>query len=172
MGGSVSFQESFDARLKIINPSLEIIKKFVESHPPSLTPGIKELVVALKAKGCAVYLVSGGMLEIIEPVAKILDIPLENVYANRLKYFHDGKYAGFDTEAPTCRSGGKPQAVGLLKQKFGYKRVVMIGDGATDLEAAPPADAFIGFGGNVIRKKVEQGAKWFAMSMQELIDQL
>ena len=30
----------------------------------------------------------------------------------------------------------------------------MIGDGATDLAAAPPADAFIGFGGNVVRDTV------------------
>ena len=37
-----------------------------------------------------------------------------------------------------------------LKKTFGYKDIVMIGDGATDLEACPPADAFIGFGGNQV----------------------
>ena len=31
-----------------------------------------------------------------------------------------------------------------LKEQFGYQRVVIIGDGATDAEASPPADAFIG----------------------------
>lgn len=31
-----------------------------------------------------------------------------------------------------------------LKRQYGYKNLVLIGDGATDLEASPPADAFIG----------------------------
>lgn len=34
--------------------------------------------------------------------------------------------------------------INKLKEQFGYKKVVLIGDGATDLEASPPADAFIG----------------------------
>lgn len=32
----------------------------------------------------------------------------------------------------------------------GYKNLIMVGDGATDAEACPPADAFIGFGGNQV----------------------
>ena len=48
----------------------------------------------------------------------------------------------------------------------------MIGDGATDMEARPPADAFIGFGGVVVREKVKQGADWFVTDMQELINEL
>lgn len=34
--------------------------------------------------------------------------------------------------------------------RYGYKNLVMVGDGATDMEACPPADAFIGFGGNQV----------------------
>lgn len=55
-----------------------------------------------------------------------------------------GEYAGFDVNEPTCRSGGKSEVIKYLKQKHGYKNLVMIGDGGTDLEACPPADAFIG----------------------------
>lgn len=29
--------------------------------------------------------------------------------------------------------------ISLLKEKYGFKKIVMIGDGATDLEACPPA---------------------------------
>ena len=50
-----------------------------------------------------------------------------------------GAYAGFDTSEPTSESGGKPRVVKLLKEKFGHKSLVMIGDGATDMEASPPA---------------------------------
>jgi phosphoserine phosphatase len=31
----------------------------------------------------------------------------------------------------------------------------MVGDGATDMQAKPPADAFIGFGGIAVREKVK-----------------
>jgi phosphoserine phosphatase len=55
-----------------------------------------------------------------------------------------GEFAGFDENEPTSRNGGKAQVVRLLKEKHGYGNVVLIGDGATDLEASPPADAFIG----------------------------
>lgn len=75
-----------------------------------------------------------------------------------------------------------------------YCSVVMIGDGTTDLEACPPAvscyifcgraaivyvsfyvhyqDAFIGYGGNVVRQKVKEGSTWFVTDFQELIDVL
>ena len=36
------------------------------------------------------------------------------------------------------------------EQERGEYAQVMIGDGATDMEACPPADAFIGFGGNAV----------------------
>lgn len=55
-----------------------------------------------------------------------------------------GEYAGFDENQPTSRSGGKAEVIRRLKEQKGFKTVVHIGDGATDLEASPPADAFIG----------------------------
>lgn len=33
-------------------------------------------------------------------------------------------------------------------------------------------DAFIGFGGNQVREKVKQEAKWFVMGFQELTNEL
>ena len=50
-----------------------------------------------------------------------------------------GSYAGFDETEPTSQQDGKAQVVAYLKHLQGYQRVVMIGDGVTDLEACPPA---------------------------------
>ena len=58
--------------------------------------------------------------------------------------FLPGEYAGFDENEPTSRTGGKAVVIEFLKTQYNYQKVVLIGDGATDLEAAPPADAFIG----------------------------
>ncbi len=48
--------------------------------------GIPQLVKRLQARGTAVYLVSGGFRQIIEPIAESLGIPVSNVFANRLLF--------------------------------------------------------------------------------------
>lgn len=50
-----------------------------------------------------------------------------------------GEYAGFDESQPTAEGGGKGKVISMLKEQNGFENVVMIGDGATDLEACPPA---------------------------------
>lgn len=78
----------------------------------------------------------------------------------------DGSFKGFDANEPTSRDGGKAAVVKLLKESHGYSNVVMIGDGVTDMQARPPADLFIGFGGVVVREKVQSGADWFVKDFQ------
>ena len=45
-----------------------------------------DLVGALRDRGVAVYLISGGFREMALPVAKALGLPPENVYANRMHF--------------------------------------------------------------------------------------
>lgn len=52
----------------------------------------RELVERLHVCNVAVYLVSGGFKSIIIPPADILNIPHENIYANRLKFYYDGNF--------------------------------------------------------------------------------
>ncbi|XP_011494936.1 PREDICTED: phosphoserine phosphatase [Ceratosolen solmsi marchali] len=168
MQGNMTFQQSLTIRLNIIQPSFKQIKEFIHSHPPKLTPGIKSLIQALQIQKKQVYLVSGGFYCLIAPVAVKLNIPLENIRANKLKFYFTGEYAGFDENEPTSHSGGKAEAIKRLKEEKGFKTVVHIGDGATDLEACPPANAFIGYGGNIIRESVKAHAPWFIMDFKDL----
>ena len=46
----------------------------------------------------------------------------------------------------------------------------MIGDGATDLQARPPADVFIGYGGVSERQNVKEGADWYVKDFQLVTD--
>lgn len=39
-----------------------------------------------------VYLISGGFRVLIQPIAQELNIPIQNVYANRLKFYFNGEY--------------------------------------------------------------------------------
>ncbi|MED6288888.1 hypothetical protein CHARACLAT_030827 [Characodon lateralis] len=139
MGGSMTFKKALTERLSIIRCSREQVNKLITDHPPQLTPGIKELVDRLHERNIKVFLISGGFRCIVEHVASQLNIPLHHVYANRLKFYFNGEYAGFDESQPTAESGGKGKVISMLKEQNGFKTVVMIGDGATDLEACPPA---------------------------------
>ncbi|EGD75247.1 phosphoserine phosphatase [Salpingoeca rosetta] len=171
MGGNVTFQESFAARLNIIKPTTDLISRVV-ARGPSLTPGVKEFVEQLHALDKKVYLISGGIRDLVAPVADALSIPRDRIFANVLHFNDAGEYTHFDETQPTSRSGGKPEAIHAIKQRPGHDRVVMIGDGVTDMEARPPADLFIGFGGNVVREKVQAGCDFFATDFDMLTTML
>nr|XP_033778522.1 phosphoserine phosphatase [Geotrypetes seraphini] len=169
MGGSLTFKAALTERLGLIRPTRQQVETLINNHPPKLTKGIKELVHKLHERNVQVFLISGGFRCIVENVAKRLNIPLTNVFANRLKFYFNGEYAGFDESQPTAESGGKGKVIGLLKEKFGFRKLVMIGDGATDMEACPPADGFIGFGGNALRQQVKDKATWYITDFDELL---
>ena len=169
MGGTVLFQDALTARLNLIRPSRQLIADCLQAYPPQLTPGIAYLISELEKRGTHVYLISGGFTVMIAPLAKQLGLPEERVMANVLRVTADGHYAGFDETAFTSRSGGKATAISALKKRFGYSPLIMVGDGATDLEARPPADGFIGYGGIVVRENVKAGADWFVTDFAELL---
>lgn len=105
----------------------------------------------------------------IEPVAERLGIHGSNIFANTILFDESGAYAGFDPTEPTSRDMGKPKAVQAIIDKGNYETVVMIGDGATDAQAKPPASAFIGFGGVAVRDKVRASADWFVTDFTDCL---
>ena len=61
-----------------------------------------------------------------------------------LFYYASCEHFSFDPQQPTSRDGGKPKVIQQLKDELGLTSIVMVGDGVTDMQARPPADAFIG----------------------------
>ncbi len=169
MGGTTLFQNALKARLDLIKPSIENLENNQKEHPLQFTPRLKELIEILHKKGKNIYLVSGGFRQMINPIALQLGISISNIYANNLFFTEDGEYNGFDTNEPTSKDGGKAKVVQELIDKYDYKCVIMIGDGATDMQARPPAKAFIGYGGIIEREKVKNGADWFIKDFNEIL---
>lgn len=167
----MKFEDALSARLALMEPSRSAIEACLEKHGIHLSPGIDRLVEACHRKGIDVFFVSGGFRIMIEPVAKQLMVAKSNIYANTILFEDDaeGTYKGFDATEPTSADGGKPKALNMIKDQFGYKTMVMVGDGATDAQAKPPADAFIGFGGVVVREKVKDVACWFVNDFEDMI---
>ncbi|KAH0864141.1 hypothetical protein HID58_081352 [Brassica napus] len=189
MGGSVPFEEALAARLSLFKPSLSKVDEYLEKTPPRLSPGIEELVKKLRDNKIDVYLISGGFRQMINPVASILGIPRENIFANNLLFGNSGEFVGFDEKEPTSRSGGKAKAVQHIRKGSSYKTMVMIGDGATDLErsisneqltklihlqARIPGggDLFICYAGVQLREAVAAQADWLIFNFEPLINSL
>jgi len=168
MEGSTKFQDALKARLELMEPSEQQILNCLKDRPLVLSPGVESLVEALHEAGIDVYLVSGGFRIMIEPVAEDLSIAKTNIYANNIMFDADGNYTGFDADEPTSADMGKPKAVQMIKDENGYKTMIMVGDGATDAQAKPPADAFIGFGGVVTREAVKEKACWFVTDFSDM----
>lgn len=170
MGGSMTFQEALRRRLDIIKPSQRQIREFLKTHPSTISGGVRELIDQLRRNSAEIYLISGGFDCLIEPVADALEIPLCNLFANKLYFNFNGSYAGFDTNQVTSKSGGKGEAIKMIKGRFNSNKVVaMVGDGMTDLEACPPADFFIGYGGNAVREEVQKRATYYVTNFADVL---
>ena len=171
MDGGMKFQDALGARLDLLQPSKRSILQLLDEQPLQLTPGVEQLMKSLQSAGVDIWLVSGGFRIMIEPVADMLNIPRTNIVANTLFFEENdevGTYTGFDPTEPTSADMGKPKALTQIQTKMGYKTMVMVGDGATDAQAKPPADAFVGFGGVEERQAVKDKADWFVKNFDDM----
>jgi len=170
MEGGLPFQDALALRLNLLQPSRRNIQDCLQQHPFQLTPGVADFIQSLQQAQKQVYLVSGGFRIMIEPIAQQLHISKDHIVANTLLFKDDadGSYAGFDPTEPTSADMGKPKALTRIQQQGGYQTMVMMGDGATDAQAKPPAATFIGFGGVVRREKVMSLADWFVSDFAHL----
>lgn len=169
MGGSVLFQDALQARLDIIQPTADMLRAYEEQDSLQLTPHVHDFVNALHARGSNVYLISGGFTQMIHPWAAKLGIAPQHVLANTILFDEHGSYAGFDKDAFTSRSGGKAAAMQHLVDAGLPGPYLMVGDGVTDLEAKPPADALLGYGGVVSREAVQGAADWFISDFADVL---
>eukprot|EP01127_Copromyxa_protea_P006121 TRINITY_DN15932_c0_g1_i1.p1 TRINITY_DN15932_c0_g1~~TRINITY_DN15932_c0_g1_i1.p1 ORF type:complete len:225 (-),score=36.44 TRINITY_DN15932_c0_g1_i1:42-716(-) len=169
MNGETEFEDALRERLAIIQPTTKQLRDCSELHPLILSPYITDLFSSLRQRNVDIFLISGGFVQLIEPLLETLQVPKDHVYANVLEFTSEGAYSGFDAKQPTSRTGGKAVALNTIIEKYGHKRIVMIGDGVTDLEAKPPAFMFIGYGGVTIREKVRLGADYFITDFRSLL---
>lgn len=142
MRGEIDFEESLRARVSLLKglPSSAIDQVREEI---TLTDGAAELVEALHAEGHSVALVSGGFLNIIEPMIKSLSIRYYR--ANELE-IRDGFLTGGLIGSIVDRAG-KATALREFAQasSVSLENTVAIGDGANDLDMMAIAGLSIAF---------------------------
>lgn len=159
MNGDVPVEEVFTRRLDLIQPTAAQCAEVGQLYCNTILPGVENTIKALQADGWECQIISGGFTEAILPLAKKLGI--EKVHAVGLHFNQDGSYKGFQKDAFTARSGGKPDCLKEILAELQPDKSVMVGDGASDLETNTVVDRFIGFGAVIAREKVEKEAEFF-----------
>jgi len=156
MEGELGLEQVYGLRLERIRPTREAVERVGRLYVERTLPHAGELIRALQSLGKRVCVVSGGLRPAVAEVATALGIGDEDVFAVGISFAADGSYAGFEEDSPLARSGGKPPV--LRELAAGGRAVCLIGDGVTDLEAAPEIARFIAFGGVERRETVFEAA--------------
>lgn len=148
MLGELPLEDVYGERLRRIRPSRADVARIGELYVQHALPHAAELVAALRALDKRVAIVSGGLLEPVRHLAAALGVDPREVDAVAVLHDEHGEYAGFDEDSPLARAGGKLDVLrSLARDGDARPPVALVGDGATDLEAAPVCARFVGFAG-------------------------
>ena len=142
MRGELDFEQSLRARVALLKGLPESVIGEVQKEI-SLTDGAQNLVETLHGKGHSVSLVSGGFIDIIEPMIKAMSIKYYK--ANKLEIVEGvltggliGQVVDRAAKAEALREFAADSAVSI-------ENTVAIGDGANDLDMMAAAGLSIAF---------------------------
>ncbi len=166
MAGTISYEESFAARMALLDLSFREVEQVAESLLEHLTPSVRRCREHFRTHADRSWIVSGGFEELIRPVADWLGIDRSRIRAHRLRFDAEDRLAGVDPTTPIAR-GGKPEAMRELDLP---RPVWVIGDGATDLELRELglAERFFAFTENRARPSVTARADHTLHSIEDL----
>jgi phosphoserine phosphatase len=167
MRGEIALGAVYGERLAMVQPSDEDLAALAAEYERTLAPGAREAISRMTAAGRRIVLVSGGIREAILPVARRLGIADADVHAVSVAVDAGGRFASYDESSPMTTSDGKRTLVESLGLP---RRLVAVGDGATDLAIRPVADAFAAFTGFVRRDAVVAGADTVVQSFDQLAE--
>ena len=160
MRGEVPLEEVYGRRLDLIRPTREAVEALVPLYIDGLVEDAADTVAALTAAGVTVRILSGGLLPAVLGLARHLGLPDQAVAAVPVRFTAEGGWDGHDPDAPAARAGGKAEVV--REWRTGPSAVdgpvVLVGDGATDLEAMGEVDLFVAYAGVVARPAVLEAA--------------
>ena len=159
MGGASDLESVYRQRLELVNPTRRQVLGLTGVYRRHMVDDAPAVVGALQSLGIEVYVISGGLLEPVTAFAATLGVGADHVRAVTICYDHlagdwwrdTGQEAGLDDRylsvgsEPLTASDGK---AGIIRDFVGTGggRSLLVGDGVSDLAAAPAVDLFVGFG--------------------------
>ena len=142
MGGELDFEQSLRARVALLKGLPESVIGEVQREI-SLTDGAQELVTTLHDRGHSVSLVSGGFIDIIEPMIKKMSIKYYK--ANKLEIVNGVLTGGLIGPVIDRAAKGEALKEFATASSVAIENTVAIGDGANDLDMMAAAGLSIAF---------------------------
>jgi phosphoserine phosphatase len=165
MAGEIPLDEVFRERLERIAPRLDDLEDLSDLYFAQRIADAEKVVAALHHLSIPCHVISGGLLPGVAPFSRRLGIPDHQVHAVPFPLAETDLKQAIDIACahPLARDGGKPRIIEKVCTSRGIdpQRAMLVGDGASDLEAAPAIGLFVGFGGVVTRAKVKEEAQMF-----------
>lgn len=159
MNGTMRIEDVYAKRLEILRPDRDALAWLGQRYVATQVQGAREAIAAFQKRGLVVYVVSGGLKGPVTALAVALGIAPQFVRAVDVYLDGGGAYKGFEETSPLTRSDGKAYiAAGLIAR---HGRVVLVGDGITDVAARQAGAFVVGFGGVVRRTAVVNAADIF-----------
>src|ERR1700761_8639436 len=168
MEGKLSFTQSLQARVKLLQANREHLKQLVTHLKKKVSTSFSRNTIFFKNHADEVLIVSGGFKEFITPVVTEYFIKKENIYANTFRFDEEGNIIGYDRSNPLSQEGGK---VKLLKELNLQGEIFGIGDGYSDfqLKESGMIKKFFAFTENIERKSVAEKADHITPSFDEFL---
>ncbi|MBR1375406.1 MAG: HAD-IB family phosphatase [Cardiobacteriaceae bacterium] len=162
MDGKIALEAVYSKRLEIIRPTKADLAKIAEIYCAKITAGAEEIVAKVKAQGIKIAIVSGGLRAAVLPLGEKLGFREEDIFAVDLVFDRNNNFEKV-ANSPLTTSAGKLEVARFWKTRENINKLVLIGDGASDLAAKGDggADFIIGYGGVVARKQVQEKADFF-----------
>jgi phosphoserine phosphatase len=142
MRGELDFEQSLRARVALLKGLPESVIGEVQKEI-SLTDGAQNLVETLHGKGHSVSLVSGGFIDIIEPMIKTMCIKYYK--ANKLEIVEGVLTGGLIGQVVDRAAKAEALRDFAVASAVSIENTVAIGDGANDLDMMAAAGLSIAF---------------------------
>jgi len=142
MAGELDFEQSLRERVALLAGLPESVFEIVFNEV-RLTPGAKTLCRVLKSLDFHIALVSGGFIQVVEPIGELLKV--DHIKANNLEVVN-GKLTGKILGDVVDRAGkAKALKEFASDHNIPLSRTIAIGDGANDLDMLDAAGLGIAF---------------------------
>lgn len=168
MEGRLSFTDSLEQRVKLLEANREHLKQLVRHLRKKVSTSFSRNSIFFKNHQDEVLIVSGGFKEFIIPVVTEYFIKKENIYANTFLFDGNDNIIGYDRTNPLSQEGGK---VKLLKELDLQGDIFGIGDGYSDfqLKESGMIKKFFAYTENIERKSVTEKADYITPSFDEFL---
>ena len=142
MNGELDFDQSLRERVRLLKGTPASALTTVLDRI-QLTPGAEELVRVLKRLGYRTAVISGGFIEVVEPIQKQLG--LDYAFANKLEVI-DGVLTG-EVLGTIVNRKRKAELLEQIarSERIELDQVIAVGDGANDLDMLERAGLGIAF---------------------------